>query len=77
MVPGLCWASGLLASGRHWAFQDVLLQLVEHSRVLFCEEGDGHPTLACSSRAANAVDVIWGMGRMSLSTAQIPRGSRV
>lgn len=60
LVLGIWVVGQLWGAGGHWALQDGLLQLIEHSRVLFGEEGDGHTTLASSSRATNAVDVIWG-----------------
>ena len=44
-----------------------MLQLIEHSRILFGEEGNGHTTLASSSRAANAVDIIWARGGEAMS----------
>ena len=57
-VLGVRMVGWLWQAGRHWALQNGLLQLIEHSRVLFGEEGDGHTTLTCSSCAANMVDVI-------------------
>lgn len=58
LVLGIRVVGQLWGAGGHRALQDGLLQLIEHGRVLLGEEGDGHTTLACSSCAANAVDII-------------------
>lgn len=73
-VLGIRVVGQLWGAGGHRALQNGLLQLIEHSRVLFGEEGDGHTTLACSSRAANAVDVIWGGEETSVHQARCPGG---
>lgn len=48
----------LRGAGGHRALQDGLLQVVEHGRVLFGQEGHGHAALSGTTRTTDTMDVI-------------------
>lgn len=52
VVGQLWWAGG------DRALQDGLLQVVEHRRVLLCQESHGHTTLTGTTRTTNTMDVV-------------------
>lgn len=43
---------------RHRTFQYGLLQVIEHRRILFGQEGHGYPTLSSTTRSANTMDIV-------------------
>lgn len=52
-VVGQLWRAG-----GDRALEDGLLQVVEHRRVLFGEEGHGHTTLTSTTRTTDTMDVV-------------------
>lgn len=56
---------GVRMVGQFWgaggdrALQDGLLQVVEHGRVLFGEEGHGHAALTRTTSTTDTMDVVW------------------
>lgn len=53
------WVVGQLwRAGGDRALQDGLLQIVEHGRVLFGEEGHGHTTLTSTTSTTDTMDVV-------------------
>lgn len=60
------WVVGQLwRTGGDWALQDGLLQIIEHCRVLFSEEGHCHTALTRTTRTTDTMDVVWGGNRRS------------
>lgn len=52
-VVGQLWRAG-----GDWALEDGLLQVVEHHRVLFGEESQGHAALTGTTSTTDTMDVV-------------------
>lgn len=52
VVGELRWAC------RHRTLQYGLLQVIEHRRVFFGQEGHGYPALSSTTRSANTMDIV-------------------
>ncbi|KAG7221614.1 hypothetical protein INR49_017145 [Caranx melampygus] len=58
------WVVGQLwRAGGDRALQDGLLQVVEHGRVFFGEEGHGHTTLSSTTSTTDTMDIVCGRRR--------------